>query len=125
MNKNESTKVTLAYRRSSPHSVLIYSQGSYRYSQELLKEFEDRHGYAMVVGFGGCGSSYPKLADESGHYWMTHFHHAVVRDKADPIELHKTLSAIPEYRNLCAGDIPFLNQYEECDNREYDILAGC
>jgi len=124
MNKNESTKVTLAYRANSPHSVLIYSQGNYRHSQELLKEFEDRHGYAIVVGFGGCGPSYPKLADESGHYWMAHFHHAVVRDKADPIELHKTLSAIPEYRNLCSGDIPFLNQYEECDNREYNILAG-
>lgn len=123
MNENESTKVTLVYRHNSPHSVLIYSQGSYRYSQELLKKFEDSHGYAMVVGYGGC-SIYPKLANESGHYWMTHFHHAVVRDKADPIELHKTLSAIPEYRNLCAGDIPFLSQYEECDNREYNILAG-
>jgi hypothetical protein len=124
MNKNESTKVTLAYRANSPHSVLIYSQGDFRYSQELLKEFEHRHGYAMVVGFGGCDPSYPSLADQSGYYWMIHFHHAVVRDKADPIELHKTLSAIPEYRNLCSGDIPFLNQYEECDNREYNILAG-
>jgi hypothetical protein len=125
MNKNESTKVTLAYRRSSPHSVLLHHQEEGCYCDDTLKKFEDSHGYAMVVGFGGCGSSYPKLADESGHYWMTHFHHAVVRDKADTIELHKTLSAIPEYRNLCHGDIPFLNQYEECDNREYNILAGC
>jgi len=124
MNKNESTKVTLAYRRSSPHSVLLRHHEEGWYCDVELKNFEYSHGYASTVG--ACmNGSYPKLADESGHYWMTHFHHAVVRDKVDPIELHKTLSAIPEYRNLCAGDIPFLNQYEECDNREYNILAGC
>ncbi len=125
MNKDKSTKVTLAYRSNSPHSVLIYPQGEYHYNPEALRKFEDSYGYAMVIGLGGCDCRYPELADDSGHYWMTNFHHAVVRDKADPIELHKTLTAIPEYRNLCSGDIPYLNKYEECDNREYSVLAGC
>jgi hypothetical protein len=124
MNKNKSTKVTLAYRHGSPHSVLIYHQEEGCYCDATLKDFESKYGYAHTIG--ACmNDSYPIYADKSGHYWMTNFHHAVVRDKVDPIELHKTLSAIPEYRNLCAGDIPFLNQYEECDNREYNILAGC
>ena len=125
MNKNLSTRVTLAYRGNSPHSIFMYHEEGHGYSYQELKDFESKYGYAFVVGAGGCGARYPNLANKSGHYWMIHFHHAVVRDGADPIELHKTLSAIPEYRNLCAGDIPFLEQYGECDNREYNLLAGC
>jgi hypothetical protein len=45
-----------------------------------------------------------------GKYWMVHFHHAVVRDKADPVALHKTLMQIPEFRDLCAYDVPFFDQ---------------
>ena len=44
---------------------------------------------------------------------MIHFHHAVVRDKVDPLALHKTLMAIPEFRSFCAYDIPFMDRYED------------
>ena len=44
---------------------------------------------------------------------MVHFHHAVVRDKVDPLALHKLLLNIFEYRELCAYDVPFvMEQYE-------------
>jgi len=68
-------------------------------------------GLSMRVG---CfDPRYPKTKEGVGRFWMVHFHHAVIRDKVDPITLHKLLLSIFEYRELCAYDVPFVTeQYE-------------
>ena len=102
MKTMKPTKIALAYCPRTSHSTL-YVPGSGQ-----LKNFEEEYGFAMCVGC--CSKEYPKTRQGVGRYWMVHFHHAVVRDEADPIALHKTLMQIPEFRDLCAHDVPFFDQ---------------
>jgi hypothetical protein len=74
-----------------------------------LDVFEDEHGFAMTV----CSSETEKIkAMGAGLFWMVAFHHAVIRDKVDAQSFHKTMMQIPEFRNHCACDIPFMEKYE-------------
>lgn len=109
------TRIALAYCSNSAYATL-YKPGSGQ-----LQTFERKYGFAMTIGC--VHFNYPKTKKEIGIYWIIHFHHAVIRDKVDPMALHKVLLQIPEYRNLCAGDIPFLGQYSDEDNREYGLLC--
>ena len=105
MSKEAITKISLAYVFGTKFCRLFHP------GDGTLHAFEHQCGYAMTVG--SCGSNYPDNGDDVGRFWMVHFHHAVVRDKVDPLALHKTLMAIPEFRRFCAYDIPFMDRYEE------------
>jgi hypothetical protein len=109
------TRISLAYCPNSSNAIL-FKPGDF-----AVEEFERKHGFAMTVG--SCFRKYPDTKEGVGYYWMIHFHHAVVRYGVDPKALHQVLCQIPEYRNLCAGDIPDLDEYAEEDNREYGILC--
>jgi hypothetical protein len=99
------TRIALAYFRNSGHSTL-YVAGSGELDS-FEKKYRKEYGLAMCAG---CHlEEYPKTRQGVGRYWMVHFHHAVVRDKADPVALHKTLMQIPEFRALCAYDVPFFD----------------
>jgi hypothetical protein len=102
MKNTKPTRIALAYCRNSSYSTLFIP------AKGQLKSFESKYGFSMCVGC--CFKNYPKTRQGVGRYWMVHFHHAVVRDKADPIALHKTLMQIPEFRDLCAHDVPFFDQ---------------
>jgi hypothetical protein len=110
------TKISLAYCPNSANAILFEP------GDGLLQGFEHQHGFTMTVG-GHDFDKYPKTKERVGCYWMIHFHHAVIRDGVDPMALHKVLCDIPEYRNLCAGDIPGLKKYAKEDDREYGILC--
>jgi len=102
MKTTKPTRIALAYCPNSSHSTLYVPNSG------QLPSFEEEYGFAMCVGC--CFKGYPKTRQGVGRYWMVHFHHAVVRDNADPIALHKTLMQIPEFRDLCAHDVPFFDQ---------------
>jgi len=95
-------KICLAYVYGTKHSCLFEA------GDGLLSAFEKKHGFAMVW------PSEPKKmqAMGAGLFWMVAFHHAVIRDKVDAQSLHKTMMQIPEFRNHCAYDIPFMEKYE-------------
>ena len=103
--KKAVTKVALAY---------VYGTGFcklYKPGDGTLRLFQQKHGFAMTVG--SFDPNYPDKFEDVGRFWMIHFHHAVVRDKVDPLALHKTLMAIPEFRRFCAYDIPLMDRYED------------
>jgi hypothetical protein len=102
MKTMKPTRIALAYCRNSSYSTLFIP------AKGQLKNFESKYGFSMCVGC--CFKNYPKTRQGVGRYWMVHFHHAVVRDKADPVALHKTLMQIPEFRDLCAHDVPFFDR---------------
>ena len=103
MKTMKPTRIALAYCRNSNYSTLLIP------AKGQLKNFESKYGFSMCVGC--CFKNYPKTRQGVGRYWMVHFHHAVVRDKADPIALHKTLMQISEFRDLCSHDVPFFDQW--------------
>ena len=112
---NKGTRISLAYRPNSSNAIL-FKPGDFR-----VEIFDRKYGYSMTVG--SCMDNYPKDPKMIGHFWMIHFHHAVVRDGVDPRALHNVLCEIPEYRDLCAGDIPGLTKYAEEDGRDYGIFC--
>lgn len=103
------TRISLAYCPNSNHSTL-YSPGTGQ-----LDYFEKLNGFAMTVG--SVFRDYPSTPKEVGFYWMIHFHHAVVRDGVCAKSLHKTLCEIPEFRDLCADDVPEIYKYFEEDEK--------
>jgi len=110
------TKISLVYCPNSDKAML-FTPGTHE-----LEGFLNKYGHRIMT-VGSCHSRYPKDRKGVGCFWMIHFHHAVVRDGVDPIALHKTLAQIPEYRHLCAGDIPYLSKYANEDWRDYGILS--
>lgn len=105
--KYKPTQVALAYAVGSSSCQLFTPEGfglTPRYPKPPRE---------LQMRVGCFFSEYPKTKEGVGRYWMVHFHHAVVRDKADPVALHKTLMQIPEFRDLCAYDVPFFSQYDE------------
>ena len=100
------TKISLAYMPNSNLAVLFTPDNG-------LDKFQRQHGFSFTVG--SCESRYPKNAKDVGLFWMVHFHHAVVRDGVNAQALHKVLLEIPEYRDLCAIDVPGMSKYFEED----------
>ena len=103
MKTTKPTRIALAYCRNSSYSTLLIP------AKGQLKNFESKYGFSMCVGC--CFKNYPKTRQGVGRYWMVHFHHAVVRDNVDPQALHELLMMIPEFRRLCAFDIPLMEEY--------------
>ena len=107
--KRTPTKISLAYCPNSNHAIL-FSPGN-----GAINKFEKQFGHCFAIG--SCADRYPKNAKDIGLFWMVHFHHAVVRDGVDAKTLHKVLLEIPEYRDLCADDVPGISKYFEEDER--------
>ena len=116
MKTTKPTRIALAYCRNSSYSTLFIP------AKGQLKNFESKYGFSMCVGC--CFKNYPKTRQGVGRYWMVHFHHAVVRDKADPVALHKTLMQIPEFRDLCAHDVPFFDRWNALHLNAKPSLKG-
>ena len=99
------TRAALAYVRNSNHVAL------FRLGTQDLVQFQDKYGFPMTVGCF-C-KEYPKTREGVGRFWMVHFHHAVVRDGVDAMALHNVLLDIPEFRDMCAYDIPGMDKYDD------------
>ena len=92
------TKIALAYAPGTSHCKL-YEPGITSVNPQLS------------FRVGSFDPNYPKTEEAVGRYWMVHFHHAVVRDNVDPQALHELLMMIPEFRRLCAFDVPLMEEY--------------